>query len=76
MGWGIRVGCGLKTSQDLADVSKWALADLPQFKQMMKEVEREFQKWEESKTTCVSYLRELESNMLRGMAYVWLDFRC
>lgn len=62
-----KTSSGLKATRDLTDKSKWVLGDLPQFKHIMKEVEGEVQKWQESKTALVSYLRELESDMLKGV---------
>ena len=47
------------------------MSDLTQFKHIMKEVERELQKWQAEKATCVSYLRELESDMLKGRHHHW-----
>ena len=52
--------------EDLANPTKWVLGDLPQFKLIMKEVERELEKWETEKATCISYIRELESDLLKG----------
>ena len=56
----------MKTIQDLSSDSKWAMSDLPQFKQVMKEVEGELQKWEQLKVVLNSELRELDSDMLKG----------
>ncbi|KAI9001521.1 hypothetical protein BD414DRAFT_432167 [Trametes punicea] len=59
-------GSGNKTVEDLTDPTKWILGDLPQFKQLMKEVVRELERWEEEKAVCISYIRELESDMLKA----------
>ncbi|TFK82700.1 hypothetical protein K466DRAFT_666322 [Polyporus arcularius HHB13444] len=59
-------GTGLKTSHDLKEPTNWVLSDLTAFKQIMKEVERELEKWQSEKEKCISYLRELESDMLKG----------
>ncbi|RPD60964.1 hypothetical protein L226DRAFT_612704 [Lentinus tigrinus ALCF2SS1-7] len=59
-------GSGMKTSKDLTEPTKWVLSDLMAFKQIMKEVERELEKWQSEKQKCISYLRELESDMLKG----------
>ncbi|KAI0774968.1 hypothetical protein BD413DRAFT_290325 [Trametes elegans] len=59
-------GSGTKTAQDLLDPTKWVMGDLTQFKHIMKEVERELEKWEKEKATCISYIRELESDMLKA----------
>ncbi|KAI0350061.1 hypothetical protein OH77DRAFT_1514617 [Trametes cingulata] len=61
-----RPGSGNKTAQDLVDPTKWIMGDLPQFKQIMKEVEQELEKWEKEKATCISHIRELESDMLKA----------
>lgn len=61
-----KAGSGVKTSKDLSEPTKWVMSDLSQFTQIMKEVERELEKWRAEKATCVSYLRELESDMLKG----------
>ena len=68
-----KTSSGLKATRDLTDKSKWVLGDLPQFKHIMKEVEGEVQKWLESKTALVSYLRELESDMLKGVCVLGVD---
>lgn len=59
-------GSGNKTAQDLLDPAKWILGDLSQFKEIMKEVEREVTKWEKEKPAVISVMRELESDMLKG----------
>ncbi|KAI0636172.1 hypothetical protein C8Q77DRAFT_1101977 [Trametes polyzona] len=59
-------GTGHKTAQDLSDPTKWILSDLTQFKEIMKEVERELEKWEKAKAACISDIRELESEMLKA----------
>ncbi|KAH9902536.1 hypothetical protein C8Q73DRAFT_634146 [Cubamyces lactineus] len=59
-------GSGNKTVEDLANPTKWVLGDLPQFKLIMKEVERELESWEKEKATCISYVRELESDLLKA----------
>lgn len=59
-------GSGNKTAQDLLDPTKWILGDLSQFKEIMKEVEREVAKWEKEKAAVISIMRELESDMLKG----------
>ncbi|KAL1949793.1 hypothetical protein VTO73DRAFT_8674 [Trametes versicolor] len=59
-------GSGNKTAQDLLDPTKWILGDLSQFKEIMKEVEREVAKWEKEKATVISAMRELESDMLKA----------
>ncbi|KAI0366339.1 hypothetical protein BV20DRAFT_972063 [Pilatotrama ljubarskyi] len=61
-----RPGTGNKNAQDLIDPTKWIMGDLPQFKQIMKEVERELEKWEKQKAVCISHIRELESDMLKA----------
>lgn len=48
------------------DPTKWILGDLSQFKEIMKEVEREVAKWEKEKAAVISAMRELESDMLKG----------
>ncbi|KAH9943101.1 uncharacterized protein BXZ73DRAFT_40095, partial [Epithele typhae] len=55
-----------KSSQDLTDASKWAMGDLSQFKQIMQEVERDLVAWEAAHATCISGLRELESEMMKA----------
>ncbi|KAI0648862.1 hypothetical protein C8Q79DRAFT_1064942 [Trametes meyenii] len=59
-------GTGNKMAEDLVDPTKWIMGDLPQFKQIMKEVEHELGKWEKDKATYISYIRELESDMLKA----------
>ncbi|OSC99961.1 hypothetical protein PYCCODRAFT_746796 [Trametes coccinea BRFM310] len=61
-----RPGTGNKTIEDLTDPTKWLLGDLPQFKQLMKEVERELGKWQKEKAVLISHIRELESDMLKA----------
>ena len=63
-------GTGSKTSQDLTEPTKWVLSDLTAFVHIMKEVERELGKWQSEKEKCISYLRELESDMLKGALWV------
>ncbi|KAH9848407.1 hypothetical protein C2E23DRAFT_889067 [Lenzites betulinus] len=59
-------GSGNKTVEDLGDPTKWILGDLAQFKEIMKEVGRELEKWEKEKATCITTIRELESDMLKA----------
>ncbi|KAI0833742.1 hypothetical protein BC628DRAFT_1492442 [Trametes gibbosa] len=59
-------GSGNKTAKDLEDPTKWILGDLAQFKEIMKEVERELATWEKGKATYISSIRELESDMLKA----------
>ncbi|TBU43247.1 hypothetical protein BD309DRAFT_864722, partial [Dichomitus squalens] len=55
-----------KTAADLNEPTKWFMSDLTQFKHIMKEVERGLEKWEKEKAACISQLRELESDLLKG----------
>ena len=57
----------LKTSQDSTESTKWALSDLSAFAQTMKEVEHELGKWQCEKQECISYLRELENDLPKGV---------
>lgn len=63
----------MKTVEDIEDASKWIINDLPQLKQIMKEVDGELQKWKDANATIVSELREVESDMLKGKFVITAD---
>lgn len=58
---------GSRRKEDLGDVTKWGLGDLAQFGQVMKQYEGDIVQLKGGTSSQQQSLRELQSNMLKGM---------
>jgi nucleoporin NUP159 len=58
---------GSRKKADLGDSTKWNLGDVVQFKQVLQQYEQDLSALKEARDTQSQALRELQSNMLKGM---------
>ena len=65
---------GSRKKADLGDVTKWNLGDVVQFGQVLRQYEADLSTLKELRDAQYQALRELQSNMLKGMRYIVVFF--